>query len=119
MAKWSADMGEPTVINGLRVVMGADGKKFRLCMNPMYPNLFMEIPPLKYESMLVVDHGDVPGRVARPTARPHGEQAESGGTAQLASPASSCDEHACSSRCCGLKMEGSGGPRAATWNSGR
>ena len=54
VAKWSADMGKPTVINGLRVVMGADGKKFRLCMNPMYPNLFMEIPPLKYESILDV-----------------------------------------------------------------
>ena len=51
--EWPAKWGRPTVINGLRVV---DGKKLRLCMNPMYPNLFMEIPPLKYESL-----ADLPG----------------------------------------------------------
>ncbi len=51
VAEWTADMGQPVIINGLRAVVSADGSKVRLCMNPMYPNLFMEIPPLKYESI--------------------------------------------------------------------
>eukprot|EP00198_Chlamydomonas_reinhardtii_P007587 XP_001696924.1 predicted protein [Chlamydomonas reinhardtii] len=47
--EWDPSWGPPTVTNSLRVV---EGKKLRLFMNPMYPNLFMEIPTLKYESVL-------------------------------------------------------------------
>ena len=36
----------PTVINGLKVV---EGKKLRLCINPMYINTFIEHKPVKYE----------------------------------------------------------------------
>ena len=48
---WSED---PVVINGLRVV---DEKwpKLRLCLNPMYVNLFLQYSPLKYERL-----GDLP-----------------------------------------------------------
>lgn len=53
---WPSDQPPPTVINGLRVVPGTAGKKDRLCMNPMYPNLFMEIPALKYERVTDVAH---------------------------------------------------------------
>ena len=38
----------PTVINGLKVV---EGKKNRLCINPMYINTFMEHLPVKYERL--------------------------------------------------------------------
>ncbi|KXZ51461.1 hypothetical protein GPECTOR_12g424 [Gonium pectorale] len=51
VARWPADWGRPTVVNGLRVVVSQGGRKLRLCMNPMYPNLFMHIPRVKYESI--------------------------------------------------------------------
>ena len=44
VAEWTADLGEPVVVNGLRVVVSAEGAKLRLCMNPMYPNLFLGDP---------------------------------------------------------------------------
>ncbi|KXZ41475.1 hypothetical protein GPECTOR_446g335 [Gonium pectorale] len=57
MAEWRSEWGPPTVINGLRVV---EGKKLRLCMNPMYVNQHMEVPALKYESVR-----DLPGYLKR------------------------------------------------------
>ncbi|KXZ40999.1 hypothetical protein GPECTOR_1018g286 [Gonium pectorale] len=57
MAEWRDEWGPPTVINGLRVV---EGKKLRLCMNPMYINQHMEVPALKYESVK-----DLPGYLRR------------------------------------------------------
>ncbi|GIL93327.1 hypothetical protein Vretimale_19753 [Volvox reticuliferus] len=51
IARWTPEMGSPTVVNGLRVVESKGGRKLRLCMNPMYPNLFMKIPPVKYETI--------------------------------------------------------------------
>ncbi|KXZ42534.1 hypothetical protein GPECTOR_138g665 [Gonium pectorale] len=35
LAKWPAEWGRPTVVNGLRVVVSQGGRKLRLCMNPM------------------------------------------------------------------------------------
>ena len=45
-----ADVEEPVVVNGLRVV---DDKapKLRLCLNPMYINLFMRYQPVQYERL--------------------------------------------------------------------
>lgn len=40
---------QPTVINGLRVVVKDD--KRRLCINPMYINAFMKYRPVKYEQL--------------------------------------------------------------------
>ncbi|KXZ42699.1 hypothetical protein GPECTOR_124g499 [Gonium pectorale] len=57
MAEWRAEWGPPTIVNGLRVV---EGKKLRLCMNPMYVNQFMDVPALKYESVK-----DLPGYLRR------------------------------------------------------
>jgi hypothetical protein len=51
IARWTPDMGRPTVINGLRVVVSNRGRKLRLCMNPMYPNLFMHIPSSHYDTI--------------------------------------------------------------------
>lgn len=49
----------PTVVNGLRVV---DDKlpKLRLCINPMYINLFLKYMPLKYERIGDVAHFVLP-----------------------------------------------------------
>ena len=44
----------PVVVNGLRVVVQPD--KLRLCMNPMYINLFMRYRPLKYERITDMMH---------------------------------------------------------------
>ncbi len=41
--------GQPTVVNGLRVVVKDD--KRRLCINPMYINAFMKYRPVKYEQL--------------------------------------------------------------------
>ena len=45
----------PTVVNGLNVV---DDKlpKLRLCINPMYINLFLKYEPLKYDRLQLVGH---------------------------------------------------------------
>ena len=46
--RWEAK-DSPMVVNGLRVV--DNGKKLRLCINPMYINAFMRHRPLKYEQL--------------------------------------------------------------------
>jgi len=52
--EWAA-ASKPVVVNGLRVV---DDKapKLRLCLNPMYINLFMRYKPVKYERVQDVAH---------------------------------------------------------------
>ncbi len=49
----------PKVVNGLKVV---EGKKNRLCINPMYINVFMEYFPVKYEGVRdlvdIIQRGD-------------------------------------------------------------
>ena len=49
----------PKVVNGLKVV---EGKKNRLCINPMYINVFMEYFPVKYEGVQdlvdIIQQGD-------------------------------------------------------------
>ena len=58
--EWAAEEA-PTVINGLRVV---DDKapKLRLCLNPMYINLFLRYQPVQYERlgdvMQLAEEGD-------------------------------------------------------------
>ncbi|GIM01394.1 hypothetical protein Vretimale_6217 [Volvox reticuliferus] len=44
----------PTVVNGLRVVVQPG--KLRLCMNPMYINLFIRYQPLRYERIIEMMH---------------------------------------------------------------
>ena len=51
--EWAAPE-PPVVINGLRVV-DEKAPKLRLCLNPMYLNLFLRYQPLKYERL-----GDIP-----------------------------------------------------------
>jgi hypothetical protein len=52
--EWAAEE-PPVVVNGLRVV---DDKapKLRLCLNPMYPNLFFRYQPVQYERLSEIPH---------------------------------------------------------------
>lgn len=49
--RWDPAWGQPTVVNPIRVVVSEDGAKKRLCINPMYINLFLRYRPVKYERL--------------------------------------------------------------------